>query len=205
MSDNSISLNKYISSTGICSRREADRYIEAGRVTINGTVAIKGNRVEPGDKVTLDGEKVKHTAKPVFIAYNKPPGITCTTDLSDKDNIIDDIGHPERIFPIGRLDKPSSGLIFLTNEGDIVNRILRVENHHEKEYIVNVNKPITPTFIDRMSKPIPMLGTNAHQYRRHETWGMARLNRKRNEDSKGKLEGEQEVIETYSPQKLESF
>jgi len=160
--DNSISLNKYLSSTGMCSRREADKYIEAGRVTINGTVARKGNRVMPGDTVHLDNEAIINKNKLVYIALNKPPGITCTTDLKDRDNIIDFVQHPQRIFPIGRLDKPSSGLIFLTNDGDIVNKILRVENNHEKEYIVNVNKPITTEFISRMSRPIPMLGTKTH-------------------------------------------
>lgn len=163
MSQDSISLNKYLSSTGMCSRREADKYIDAGRVTLNGVVATKGNRVAPGDEVIFDGQVVKNKNKPVYIMLNKPPGITCTTDLKDPDNIIDFVGHKQRIFPIGRLDKPSSGLIFLTNDGDIVNQILRVENHHEKEYIVNVNKPITPAFIDRMSRPIPMLGTKTRK------------------------------------------
>lgn len=143
----------------MCSRREADKYIEAGRVTINGTVAIKGNRVLPGDTVIFDGEPVINKTKLIYLALNKPPGITCTTDLKDPDNIIDFINHPQRIFPIGRLDKPSSGLILLTNDGDIVNQILREENQHEKEYIVHVNKPITPAFVERMSQPIPMLGT----------------------------------------------
>ena len=163
MADDSISLNKYLSSTGMCSRREADKYIEAGRVTLNGVVAIKGNRVMPNDTVIFDGEVIKNKTAPVYIMLNKPPGITCTTDLKDDSNIIDFVRHPLRIFPIGRLDKPSSGLIFLTNDGDIVNKILRVENHHEKEYIVNVNKPITQAFIDRMSKPIPMLGTKTRK------------------------------------------
>lgn len=159
MADNSISINKYISSTGVCSRREADRWLEEGRVKLNGAVARKGNRVEPGDTVEVDGRKVINKNKLVYIALNKPPGITCTTDLKDRDNIIDFVNHPQRIFPIGRLDKPSSGLIFLTNDGDIVNQILRVENNHEKEYVVMVNKPITDEFIERMSEPIPMLGT----------------------------------------------
>ncbi len=159
MSDNSISLNKYISSTGICSRREADRWIEAGRVRINGQVAQKGNRVTDEDDVTIDGKPLKNKPKAVYIALNKPPGITCTTDLRDKDNIIDFVGHPQRIFPIGRIDKPSSGLILLTNDGDIVNQILRVENNHEKEYIVTVDQPVTEKFIERMSGGLPILGT----------------------------------------------
>ena len=159
MSQNSISLNKYISSTGVCSRREADKWIDAGRVLLNGKVAIKGNRVESGDEVKVDGKLISSKPKPIYIMLNKPPGITSTTDLKDRDNIIDFVNHPQRIFPIGRLDKPSTGLILLTNDGDIVNKILREENQHEKEYIVTVNKPITEAFIERMSKPIPMLGT----------------------------------------------
>ena len=159
MSQNSISLNKYISSTGVCSRREADKWIDAGRVLLNGKVAIKGNRVESGDEVKVDGNLISSKPQPVYIMLNKPPGITSTTDLKDRDNIIDFVNHPQRIFPIGRLDKPSTGLILLTNDGDIVNKILREENQHEKEYIVTVNKPITEAFIERMSKPIPMLGT----------------------------------------------
>ncbi|MCB0705563.1 MAG: 23S rRNA pseudouridine(2604) synthase RluF [Saprospiraceae bacterium] len=159
MAADSISLNKYISSTGICSRREADKWIEAGRVTINDQVAQKGNRVFEQDQVCIDGIPLKDKPKLVYIALNKPPGITCTTDLEDKDNIIDFVGHPERIFPIGRLDKPSTGLIFLTNDGDIVNEILRVENHHEKEYVVKVDRPITPKFIYSMSNGIPILDT----------------------------------------------
>lgn len=157
--DNSVSLNKYISSTGISSRREADKWIEAGRVKINGTVAQKGNRVFEGDRVTIDDKPLKNKPKLVYIALNKPPGITCTTDLRDKDNIIDFVNHPERIFPIGRLDKPSSGLILLTNDGDIVNKILREENNHEKEYIVTTNKTITNDFIEKMSNGIPILDT----------------------------------------------
>jgi len=159
MNDNSISLNKYISSTGICSRREADTWIEAGRVKINGTVAQKGNRVFEKDKVTIDGKPLRPQPGLVYIMLNKPPGITCTTDLKDKTNIIDFVKHPKRIFPIGRLDKPSSGLILLTNDGDIVNEILREENEHDKEYIVTVDRPITPQFLDKMSKGIPILGT----------------------------------------------
>jgi 23S rRNA pseudouridine2604 synthase len=158
MTKPSTSLNKYLSSTGICSRREADTWIEAGRVKINGVVAQKGNRVFEGDKVTCDGKLIRPLPDMIYIAFNKPPGITCTTDLRDKSNIIDFINHPQRIFPIGRLDKSSSGLILLTNDGDIVNQILRVENKHEKEYIVTVNRTITAHFIQRMSSGIPVLG-----------------------------------------------
>ena len=159
MNENSTSLNKFISETGICSRREADKWIEAGRVKINDQVAKKGNRVVDGDKVTIDGKRLKNKPKLVYIALNKPPGITCTTDLKDETNIIDFVKHPKRIFPIGRLDKPSTGLILLTNDGDIVNAILREENDHDKEYIVTVDRPITTQFIKRMSNGIPILGT----------------------------------------------
>ena len=159
MNENSISLNKYISRTGICSRREADKWIDEGRVQLNGVVAKKGNRVEEQDVVLIDGKPLKVVPKLVYIALHKPVGITCTTDLKDKDNIIDFVNHPKRIFPIGRLDKPSSGLILLTNDGDIVNKILREENGHEKEYIVKVNRPITNAFIQKMGNGIPILGT----------------------------------------------
>ncbi len=157
--DNSISLNKFISQTGICSRREADKWIDAGKVKINEVVAKKGNRVGAKDTVTVDGKPLINKPKQVYIALHKPPGITCTTDLKDKTNIIDFINYPQRIFPIGRLDKPSTGLILLTNDGDIVNDILRVENNHEKEYVVTVNRPITEQFIKRMSNGLPILGT----------------------------------------------
>lgn len=157
--EDSISLNKYISNTGICSRREADKKIEAGSVKINGKVARKGNRVFENDIVTIDEKPLKSNPKEVYIVLNKPPGITCTTDLKDRDNIIEFINHSKRIFPIGRLDKPSTGLIILTNNGDIVNKILRVENNHEKEYIVKVDQPITDNFLNEMGGGIPMLGT----------------------------------------------
>ncbi|MCW3089743.1 MAG: Pseudouridine synthase [Ferruginibacter sp.] len=153
------SLNKYISETGFCSRREADKYIEQARVTINGNIAIKGNRVVPGDLVEIDGEAIKKRDKPVYLAFNKPVGITCTTDLKDKHNIISFINYKSRIFPIGRLDKPSEGLIFLTNDGDIVNKILRAGNNHEKEYIVTTDKPINADFVSRMSNGIRILDT----------------------------------------------
>lgn len=159
MTKPSTSLNVFISRTGICSRREADKWIVAGRVKINGAVAEKGNRVVESDAVTLDGKPLIERPKFIYIALNKPPGITSTTDLSDRDNIIDFVNHRERIFPIGRLDKASSGLILLTNDGDIVNQILRAENNHEKEYIVTTDRPVTPQFVQRMSKGIPILGT----------------------------------------------
>lgn len=155
----SISLNKYISSTGFCSRREADRLIAAGRVLLNGTVGTLGNRVLPGDEVLVDGKPIARAENDVFIAFNKPVGITCTTETNIKGNIITYINHPKRIFPIGRLDKPSQGLIFLTNDGDIVNKILRAGNNHEKEYVVTVNKPITPAFINKMQNGVPILDT----------------------------------------------
>lgn len=152
------SLNKYISETGFCSRREADNYIDQGRVTINDNVAIKGNRVKPGDIVEIDGEPIKKKDKTVYIAFNKPVGITCTTDMKDKTNIISFINYKSRIFPIGRLDKPSEGLIFLTNDGDIVNKILRAGNNHEKEYVVTVDQPVTNDFIYKMANGIKIMG-----------------------------------------------
>src|SRR3712207_3681326 len=137
-------LNKFISEKGICSRREADRLIEAGKVTVNGKIAQIGMDVSDEDKVIVNDVPLKNRDEFVYIAFNKPVGITCTTDRSIKGNIIDYINYPKRIFHIGRLDKPSQGLIFLTNDGDIVNKILRAGNNHEKEYIVTVNTPITP-------------------------------------------------------------
>lgn len=153
------SLNKYISETGFCSRREADRFIEQGRVTINENVAVKGNRVMPGDKVEIDGEPLKKKDNTVYLVFNKPVGITCTTDLQDKNNIISFINYKSRIFPVGRLDKQSEGLIFLTNDGDIVNKILRAGNNHEKEYMVTVDKPVTGDFTVKMSNGIHILDT----------------------------------------------
>ena len=157
--DNSVSLNKYISSTGICSRREADRFIEEGLVKINGTVAQKGNRVFPGDQVLLKGQPLKAKPPALYLAFNKPVGIVCTTDPREPKNIISFINHSQRLFPIGRLDKPSQGLIFLTNDGDIVNKILRAGNSHEKEYTVTVDRPVTEEFLKRMRNGIPILDT----------------------------------------------
>ncbi len=157
--DGSISLNKYISSTGICSRREADRLINEGRVTLNGQPTKTGNRVLPTDVVRIDGQPLLPQPKALYIAFNKPVGIVCTTDPQEPQNIVRFINHPERLFPIGRLDKASQGLIFLTNDGDIVNKILRAGNRHEKEYVVTVNRPITPAFVRDMSRGVPVLGT----------------------------------------------
>lgn len=161
MSNNqdSINLNKYISSTGICSRREAEKLIVAGRVTINGKPTQLGNRVFEGDIVKIDGKPLKEKPKTLYIALNKPVGIVSTTDSKEKKNIVKHINHTERLFPIGRLDKPSEGLIFLTNDGDIVNKILRAGNNHEKEYIVTVDKVISDDFVKRMGNGIPILGT----------------------------------------------
>lgn len=155
----STNLNKYISSSGICSRREAEKYIKEGRVTLNGKPTQLGNRVTKNDVVKLDGRIVKPKDVTIYIALNKPIGIVCTTDGREPNNIVKHINYPERLFPIGRLDKPSEGLIFLTNDGDIVNKILRAGNNHEKEYFVTVNKAITEDFIEKMSNGIPILGT----------------------------------------------
>ena len=153
-----IRLNKYIASSGLCSRREADTLIESGKVTINGIVAVQGSKVLDGDVVEVNGRKVTPEDDMVYIAFNKPLGITCTTDTRDPSNIIDYIGFDERIFPVGRLDKNSSGLILLTNDGSIVNKLLRAENGHEKEYLVTVNRPYDKNFIKSMESGVPVLG-----------------------------------------------
>lgn len=160
MSDSSIRLNKYISESGLCSRRAADRYIEQGNVFINSKRAKVGDKVIFGDIVTVNGQTIepKEVENSVLIAYNKPVGITSTTEAGVKSNIVDHVNHSERVFPIGRLDKDSQGLIFLTNNGDLVNKILRAGNNHEKEYIVTVNKPITESFLTGMAKGVPVLG-----------------------------------------------
>ena len=154
-------INKYLSEVGFCSRRAADKLIDAGRVTINGKVPEMGTKVSVEDEVRVDGKLIKKPKKKnVYLAFNKPVGIVCTTDTRvEKNNIIDYINYPSRIFPIGRLDKPSEGLIFLTNDGDIVNKILRARNNHEKEYIVTVNKFITNDFIKKMQNGVPILDT----------------------------------------------
>ena len=153
------SLNKFISQTGFCSRREADKLVEQGRVTVNGNVGKPGNRVTDNDQVFVDGLPLKLKEKTIYIAFHKPVGISSTTDLMDRYNIINYINHPLRIFPIGRLDKASEGLIFLTNDGDIVNKILRAGNNHEKEYVVTVNKPISAEFIKKMGDGVNILDT----------------------------------------------
>jgi 23S rRNA pseudouridine2604 synthase len=153
-----VRLNKYISETGICSRREADKWIEAGRVTCNGQRAALGTRVQAGDEIRIDGVAVGAKKRQIYIALNKPAGITCTTETHIENNIIDLVGHTERIFPIGRLDKDSEGLILLTNNGDIVNEILRSENNHEKEYIVTVDRPITDLSLKMMASGVKIMG-----------------------------------------------
>jgi 23S rRNA pseudouridine2604 synthase len=154
-------INKYLSEVGYCSRRAADKLIEEGKVTINGKVPEMGTKIVPGDEVRVNGQLISDaTEKPVYIAFNKPVGVVCTTDTKvERNNIVEYINYPKRIFPIGRLDKASEGLIFMTNDGDIVNKILRARNNHEKEYIVTVDRPISPDFVKRMSKGIPILDT----------------------------------------------
>jgi len=151
-------INKFLSEVGYCSRRAADKLIDEGRVTINGSIPEMGTKIAPHDVVCVDDKEITNTKTAfVYLAFNKPVGIVCTTDTSvEKDNIIDFINYPKRIFPIGRLDKPSEGLILLTDDGDIVNKILRASNNHEKEYIVTVDKPISQTFIERMAGGIPL-------------------------------------------------
>lgn len=152
-------INKFISETGFCSRREADKLVAEGRVTINGIVAELGSQAEESDDVCVDGKPVREKSKHVYLALNKPIGITSTTEQHIEGNIVDFIGHTQRIFPIGRLDKDSEGLILLTNDGDIVNLILRAENKHEKEYIVTVDKPVTDRFVQGMSTGVRILGS----------------------------------------------
>jgi 23S rRNA pseudouridine2604 synthase len=153
-----VRLNKFISETGVCSRREADKWIDAGRVTCNGQVAALGTQVADGDRICIDGEPIGTKKNSIYIALNKPVGITCTTEAHIEENVIDLVGHPDRIFPIGRLDKDSEGLILLTNNGDIVNEILRSENNHEKEYIVTVDRPITDLSLTMMAGGVKIMG-----------------------------------------------
>lgn len=159
IADNGIRINKFLSDAGLCSRREADRYIEEGKVQIDGVKAVIGSRVRPENKVTFRGKPVKNKEKRVLIAFNKPVGIVSTTSSKEPDNIVDFINYPTRIFPIGRLDKDSEGLILLTNDGDIVNNILRERYGHDKEYIVTVNKEISKEFVKQMSEGVPILDT----------------------------------------------
>jgi 23S rRNA pseudouridine2604 synthase len=153
-----VRLNKYISETGLCSRREADKWIEAGRVTLNGQPAALGSQVAAGDEVRVDGGSIGVKQQQVYIALNKPVGIICTTEAHIEDNIIDHVGYPERIFPVGRLDRDSEGLILLTNNGDIVNEILRSENNHEKEYLVTVDRPITDLSLRMLADGVKIMG-----------------------------------------------
>lgn len=154
-------INKYLSEVGYCSRRAADKLLEEGRITINGEIPELGTKVSDADEICVDGVSIRKSEEEhVYIAFNKPIGIVCTTDTKrEKNNIVDYINHPKRIFPIGRLDKPSEGLILLTSDGDIVNKILRARNNHEKEYIVRVDKPITPKFLEKMRNGVPILDT----------------------------------------------
>jgi 23S rRNA pseudouridine2604 synthase len=156
-----VRINKHLSEVGYCSRREADKLIEAGRIAVNGVPVVMGQKVTSNDHITVDGHSIDSQGdRQVYLAFNKPVGIVCTTNTRvEKDNIIDYINYPIRIFPIGRLDKPSEGLILLTNDGDIVNKILRARNNHEKEYVVTVNKPITKDFIEKMANGVPVLDT----------------------------------------------
>ena len=159
-------LNKYLSEVGFCSRREADRLIEEGRITVNGEQPEMGVKVSDQDEIRVNGHLIKNNnEKPIYLAFNKPVGIECTTNQSVRDNIVDYINYPKRIFPVGRLDKDSEGLIIMTNDGDIVNKILRQKNDHEKEYIVTVNKPVTDRFIQRMGQGVPILDTVTKQCR----------------------------------------
>lgn len=152
-------LNKYLSDSGFCSRREADRLVEQGKVVIDGEVAQLGQKVIPGQNIVIDGKLLKREEERILIAFNKPRGIVCTTSKKDKDNIVDYLNYGKRIYPIGRLDKDSEGLILLTNKGDIVDKILRGSNYHEKEYVVTVNKKITKEFVEGMEAGVPILDT----------------------------------------------
>ena len=152
-------INKFLAESGACSRREADAWITAGRVTVNGVVAELGTRVGEDDRVAVDGRQVEAKPRRIYLALNKPVGVECTTDRDVPGNIVDFVGHRERIFPIGRLDKDSEGLILLTNDGDVVNHVLRAENAHEKEYVVAVDRPLTPEFLAGMARGVPILGT----------------------------------------------
>lgn len=160
MEQEGIRINKFLSEVGYCSRREADKLLEQGRITINGKIPELGTKVTASDEVRVNGKLIAEREEPkIYLAVNKPVGIECTTNQSVRNNIVDFVSYPERIFPVGRLDKDSEGLIIMTNDGDIVNKILRARNNHEKEYIVTVNKTITDRFISRMSAGVPILDT----------------------------------------------
>ena len=157
--DQEIRLNKYLSEAGVCSRRQADRYIEEGRVTVDGMTADMGQKVTADQEILVDGRPVRIRKKRVVLAVNKPRGIVCTTTKKEKDNIVDFVGYPERIYPMGRLDKDSEGLILMTNDGDLMNEVLRARNYHEKEYQVRVDRPVTPAFLKKMSEGVEILDT----------------------------------------------
>jgi 23S rRNA pseudouridine2604 synthase len=154
-----IRVNKYLSDCGICSRRQADRYVEEGRIQVNGQVAVMGTKIFGGDEVRFDKKVISKENEMILLAMNKPRGITCTAQKEDPDNIVDFLNYPKRVYPIGRLDKDSEGLILLTNDGSIVNKILKASNYHEKEYVVTVNKPITLKFLEGMREGVPILDT----------------------------------------------
>ena len=155
----SIRLNKYLSDAGICSRRQADRWIEEKRITVNGEIAGMGMKVAPDSEVCLDGKLIKKEEKKVLLAMNKPAGIVCTAEKRERNNIVDYMKYPKRIYPVGRLDKDSTGLLLLTNDGELVNKIMRAGNYHEKEYLVSVNKPVTEEFCRKMSRGVAILDT----------------------------------------------
>ena len=160
MEQDNIRLNKFLSDVGVCSRREADRMMEQGRITVDGERAVPGTRVFPYQRIMVDGREIVREEKKVILAVNKPIGVVCTTtDRFKEENIVDFVNYPIRVYPIGRLDKNSEGLILMTNQGDIVNKILKASNHHEKEYVVTVNKPLTPEFLDKMQRGVPILDT----------------------------------------------
>lgn len=167
--EKSVRLNKFLSDSGLCSRRKADEYIDAGFVSVNGQVAVQGMRVNIDDKVTFKGELVEKRDETILLAFNKPKGIVCTTSKRDKNNIVDYIDYPSRIYPVGRLDKDSEGLILMTNNGDIVDKILKSRNNHEKEYLVSVDKEITDAFLEGMRKPVPILDTYTKESKVYKT------------------------------------
>ncbi|MBQ9156241.1 MAG: pseudouridine synthase [Eubacterium sp.] len=159
VSKDPVRLNKYLSDAGVCSRRQADRYVEAGRITVDGQPAVMGQKILPSQTICLDGKPVSVSRRRIILAVNKPQGIVCTTEKREKDNIVDFIGYSERIYPMGRLDKDSEGLILMTNDGELMDQILRARNYHEKEYLVRVNRPVTMDFLKKMRSGVPILDT----------------------------------------------